>query len=134
MFVLEDVDKQVLRNPQKYIIDKGGYVFFAHHKEHGVVGTCALLHSGERHFELTKMGVEPHVRGENIGEQLLLHMINFALSIPAKTLYLLTNKKCEAAIHLYQKHGFVHDADIMQKYGNNYARCNVAMRFQNHRL
>jgi hypothetical protein len=45
-----------------------------------------------------------------------------------ETLYLLTNSKCVAAIKLYEKLGFQHDAQIMKAYGAAYARCNVAMR------
>ena len=51
----------------------------------------------------------------------------------ADPLYLLTNRACAAAIHLYEKHGFVHDAGIMASYGARYARCNVAMRYAGER-
>lgn len=129
MFFLEDIDKQVLRDPKTHIIDKGGYVFFVSHPEFGVVGTCALLNTGQGNFELTKMGVLPHLRGAKLGEKLLQFVISRVQTMPIKTLYLLTNKKCEAAIHLYQKNGFVHDADIMTRYGTNYQRCDVAMRY-----
>jgi|SRR5579863_1135871 len=44
-------------------------------------------------------------------------------------LYLLTKARCAAAAHLYEKLGFVHDADIMRDYGASYERCNVAMRY-----
>ena len=44
--------------------------------------------------------------------------------------YLLTNRKCEAAIHLYEKLGFVHDAEIMAKFGARYERCDVAMSYR----
>ncbi|WP_371194136.1 GNAT family N-acetyltransferase [Glaciecola sp. SC05] len=129
MFHLEDIDKQVLRYPRKHIIEKGGYVFFVKHKTLGVIGTCALLNSGNSNYELTKMGVQADLRGLKVGEKLLEYVIQRALSIPAQTLYLLTNKKCEAAIHLYEKYSFAHDDDIMQSYGKNYERCNVAMRY-----
>ena len=45
-------------------------------------------------------------------------------------MYLLTNSKCAAAIHLYEKNGFEHDAEIMATYGARYERCNVAMRYR----
>jgi ribosomal protein S18 acetylase RimI-like enzyme len=45
------------------------------------------------------------------------------------SLFLLTNRKSEAAIHLYEKLGFVHSDDIMERHGKRYARCNVAMAF-----
>lgn len=40
------------------------------------------------------------------------------------------NEECESAIHLYEKSGFQHDQTIMQKFGGEYTRCNVAMNFK----
>jgi len=129
MFILEDIDKQVLQQPRKYIIDKGGKIWFAKHPTHGIIGACALLNKGDGNFELTKMGVLDTVRGLKVGEVLLRHVIQESISMQVNCLFLLTNAKCEAAIHLYEKNGFEHDNDIMQRYGQSYARCNVAMRF-----
>jgi GNAT superfamily N-acetyltransferase len=133
MFVLEDIDKQVLQQPRKHIIDKGGKIWFAKHPQLGVIGACALLNKGEGNFELTKMGVLDSARGLKVGELLLQFVIKEALKIPVVCLFLLTNAKCEAAIHLYEKNGFVHDKDIMQTYGQSYERCNVAMRYVPHK-
>lgn len=130
MFVLEDVDKQVLRNPQRNIIDTGGKIWFAKHPELGVVGTCALLNKGDGAFELTKMGVLESARGLKIGEILLQHVIRQAAEMKPRCLFLLTNADCEAAIHLYEKNGFEHDSEIMNRYGKSYERCNVAMRWR----
>jgi N-acetylglutamate synthase-like GNAT family acetyltransferase len=80
-------------------------------------------------FELTKMGVRASARGLKAGDFLLQRTIERARQLPIGTLFLLTNKKCAAAIHLYEKAGFVHDADIMERYGKRYARCDVAMSF-----
>jgi DNA-binding MarR family transcriptional regulator/ribosomal protein S18 acetylase RimI-like enzyme len=129
MFVLEPIDKQVLEDPQSHIIDKGGKIWFAEHPTLGIVGTCAFWNKGDNSFELTKMGVLNSARGLKVGEILLQHVLNEAKSLGIKKLFLLTNSKCEAAIHLYEKNGFVHDKTIMQDYGQNYARCNVAMLY-----
>jgi ribosomal protein S18 acetylase RimI-like enzyme len=129
MFVLETIDKEVLQQPRQHIIDKGGKIWFAKHPELGIVGACALLNKGNGNFELTKMGVLDSARGLKVGEVLLRYVIEQALAMPVRTLFLLTNAKCEAAIHLYEKNGFVHDKDIMEKYGASYERCNVAMRY-----
>jgi ribosomal protein S18 acetylase RimI-like enzyme len=129
MFVLETVDKQVLEDPQSHIIDKGGKIWFAEHPSLGIVGTCAFWNKGDNSFELTKMGVLKSARGLKVGEILLQHVLNEAQSLGIKKLFLLTNAKCESAIHLYEKNGFVHDKTIMQEYGQNYARCNVAMLY-----
>lgn len=56
-------------------------------------------------------------------------MIDRAQNAGAEKLYLLTNSKCAAAIHLYEKLGFTHDAGIMADYGARYERCNVAMLY-----
>jgi RimJ/RimL family protein N-acetyltransferase len=45
-------------------------------------------------------------------------------------IYLLTNRKCAAAIHLYEKLGFVHDEAIMRSFGARYERCDVAMSYR----
>ncbi|SDC86518.1 N-acetylglutamate synthase, GNAT family [Massilia sp. PDC64] len=129
MFQLEATDREVLENPRARIVDPGGVILFAEAKGLGIVGTCALQKTGERSFELTKMGVRASARGLKVGEFLLRAMIERAMQIGAEPLYLLTNTKCAAAIHLYEKAGFQHDADIMARYGARYARCNVAMRY-----
>jgi N-acetylglutamate synthase-like GNAT family acetyltransferase len=75
------------------------------------------------------MGVLDSARGRKAGEFLLDAMIARARAIKIKKLYLLTNSKCAAAVHLYEKAGFVHDATIMADNGARYERCNVAMSF-----
>lgn len=129
MFILEDIDKQVLEYPQLHILDKGGEVYFAKHPSLGVLGTCALLNKGQGNYELTKMGVYKSARYLKVGEALLQYVIKEAHARDINTLFLLTNKKCVAAIHLYEKNGFVHDNEIMEIYGSSYERCNVAMKY-----
>ena len=69
-----------------------------------------------------------HGQTVKAGEFLLAAAIDRAQAMGADPLYLLTNRACEAAIHLYEKLGFRHDAAIMETYGARYARCDVAMR------
>jgi len=130
MFTLEPTDRKVLENAEELIINRGGKILFASHTRHGVVGTCALLKKGEGEFELTKMGVMEKARGLQVGDRLLQEVIRSAQDMEVSNLFLLTNKICEAAIHLYYKHGFVDDEEIMQRFGPIYARCNVAMRYR----
>ncbi len=132
MFALEPTDREVLEQPRARIMEPGGDILFVEAEGLGIVGTCALQKTGENQFELTKMGVLERARGYKAGEFLLHAMIRRAGELGAKTLYLLTNSKCAAAIHLYQKLGFVHDADIMRDFGARYARCDVAMRYRPH--
>ena len=129
MFTLEDTDRDVLCNPHERIIAPGGDIQFVEAEGLGIVGACALQKTGEGAFELTKMGVLESARGLKAGEFLLEAMIARAAAMGARKLYLLTNAKCAAAVHLYEKLGFVHDGAIMADYGARYERCNVAMRY-----
>ena len=130
MFVLEPTDRETLENPRPSIIDPGGDILFVRADGLGIVGACALKKTGEGAYELTKMGVRSSARGRKAGEFLLQAMIARAQEMGATKLYLLTNKRCEAAIHLYEKAGFRHDAEIMAEYGQRYLRSNVAMRYK----
>lgn len=133
MYTLEPHDRAVLGNPRAHIIDRGGDILFARAGDLGVVGACALMPSGGGAFELTKMGVLAAARGRKVGEFLLAGVIARAREMQAEGtltgLHLLTNRKSEAAIHLYEKLGFTHSEDIMARYGARYERCNVAMSF-----
>ena len=128
MFALEATDREVLENPHAKIIATGGTILFVEAPGLGIVGTCALQKTGPTSFELTKMGVRESARGLKAGEFLLAAVIERAHELGADPLYLLTNHKCAAAIHLYEKLGFAHDAGIMADYGARYERCDVAMR------
>ena len=129
MFEMEEIDEKILSNPQKHIIDKGGQVWFAINEDQGVIGTCAVKNVGNKWFELTKMGVLESARGLKAGEVLLKQVIEDCNQIDMDALFLMTNSKCEAAIHLYEKNGFVHDKDIKKKFEGIYQRSNVYMKY-----
>ncbi len=128
MFALESTDREVLENPESRIMARGGDILFARVPGAGIVGTCALQKTGDRQFELTKMGVLQAARGLKVGEALLQAVLDRARELDAQFLYLLTSHRCTAAIHLYEKLGFRHDGDVMERFGARYDRCDVAMR------
>ncbi len=129
MYRLEDTDREVLDNPRARIIDPGGAILFVEADGLGVIGACALQRTSAGCFELTKMGVLAAARGLKAGEYLLGAVIARAQAMGAEMLYLLSNRKSAAAVHLYEKLGFVHDDEIMRVYGARYERCDVAMRY-----
>lgn len=130
MFVMEEVDRHVLQNPRKTIIDPGGAVLFVELEGQGVVGTGALRWSKPGQLELTKMGVKSGLRGLKAGESLLDALIERSIAMKPERLYLLTSKRCEAAIHLYEKFGFKHDAELLEAARHHYDRCDVAMTYR----
>lgn len=129
MFEMEAADREVLDNPRASIVDTGGAILFVEARGLGIVGTGALRRSADGGLELTKMGVRASARGLKAGEFLLAALIERARAMQADPFYLLTNARCAAAIHLYEKLGFAHDTGIMERYGARYARCDVAMRY-----
>ncbi len=128
MFSAEALDLEVLNHPDRHILEPGGQILVAL-LEGQPVGVGALMCTGPGRYELTKMGVRPAAQGHKAGARLLLALVERARQLEADELYLLSSTKCEAAVHLYEKHGFVHDGDIMERFGKNYQRCNVAMSY-----
>ena len=128
-FKIEENDRRIIENPQGMIIDRGGFILFVEAEGLGIVGTCALMKIDEGVFELTKMGVKASARGRKAGEFLLDAVLKRAEAMGLEELFLLTNSKLGAAVHLYEKAGFQHDAEIMRRFGGRYARADVAMRY-----
>ena len=129
MFVLEPHDEHVLSHPRETIVDRGGVILFIAGADGEVLGTGALMPTGGGGVELTKMGVREAARGTGAGAVLLDALVARGRAMGADPLYLLTSSRCEAAIHLYEKVGFVHDPAIMARYGGTYQRADVAMRY-----
>jgi len=130
MYSLEPVDEAQLSDPCGTIVAPGGDILFVEDPELGVVGTCGLLKTAENEFELIKMAVVPEARGRGAGEFLLRATIERAFAMGAKRLFLLTNKKSVAAIRMYERNGFIHDAELLASAGGEYARCDVAMLYR----
>jgi len=104
-FTIEAHDREMLDNPEEYIIDRGGQIFFAS-KSDKIVGTVALIAVGVDSFELAKMAVVRNNRGEKIGEKLMSACIEYSANIGKKSIFLLSNTKLIPAINLYKKFGF----------------------------
>ncbi|MFD2725914.1 bifunctional helix-turn-helix transcriptional regulator/GNAT family N-acetyltransferase [Hyunsoonleella rubra] len=123
-FYVEPFDEEVLSNPDKYIIDKGGHIFFT--KLNGeIVGTVALMPLPKQNtFELTKMAVSPKHRGQKIGQQLMQYCLDFAKNLGLPNLILYSSRKLENAIYIYRKYGFV---EIPVEPDCHYKRCDIKM-------
>lgn len=125
-FYVEPFDEEVLSKPDKYIINQGGYIFFAK-LEDQIVGTYAFMPlKNQAGFELTKMAVSPSLRGHKIGQQLLEHCINFAKAQKFEKLLLYSSRKLENAIYLYNKFGF---KEVQLEKDLPYKRANIKMEF-----
>ena len=104
-FFVEHEDDKLLNDPEKFIIKKGGQIFFAR-LNNKIIGTCAAIKIDKYTYELSKMAVTKKAQGKQAGKKLALSVIGFAFSKKAKFVTLLTNKKLFAAINLYKQLGF----------------------------
>lgn len=126
-FRIEDIDRAVLGDPQRYILEPGGAIFFACLGEE-VIGTCALLQESPGVFELTKMGVDETFRGLGAGKRLLEACIAEFHRRNGRTLFLESNSRLETALRMYEKAGFVMQPAVRP--GSHYQRADVYMIYQ----
>ncbi|WP_299052964.1 GNAT family N-acetyltransferase [uncultured Polaribacter sp.] len=103
-FYVEPYDEKVLSNPQKYIIDEGGYIFYATYNDE-IIGVAAYINQ-KSYFELSKMAISPKYRGLKIGLFLINFCVQFAKNKEWESITLYSNTKLVPAINLYKKIGF----------------------------
>lgn len=104
-FVVEPLDFEVLRFPEKNILQKGGAILMATY-DGEIAGTVALRPLGDGIFEFTKMAVAEHLRGLKIGEHLALAALEKAVEMGATSVVLYSTRILTPAISLYKKLGF----------------------------
>ena len=121
-FRVEPLDEQVLSQPL-HIVRDGGAIFLARYRG-AIVGTCALLNTGNGRYELAKMAVTAGHQGLGIGRKLIEAVIAEYRSRGARELFLESNSKLTPAITLYESTGFVHASSPEH---SHYERANVYM-------
>jgi DNA-binding MarR family transcriptional regulator/predicted GNAT family N-acyltransferase len=126
-FRLEDIDRAVLTDPERYILQPGGAIFFARLGQ-DIIGTCALLHESPGVFELTKMSVDETFRGMGVGKRLLDATIAEFHRREGKTLFLESNSSLKPALRMYKKAGFHLQPTIRP--GSHYERSDVYMIYE----
>lgn len=104
-FKIEEQDKKILTDPEKEIIQKSGFIFFARMGDE-IIGTAALLRVDETTYELNKMAVTEKVQGKQAGRKLLDTAIIKAKEMGAKKILLKTDNRLRNAVNLYRKLGF----------------------------
>lgn len=122
---LEPHDIEVLENPEKHILEKGGHIFVALYNGFPV-GVCALYPmSEESHydFELAKLAVNNSIQRKGIGRRLCDAVVNKARELGGNMLFLESNTRLKPAIALYRKLGFKE----LPEYHPAYARGDIQM-------
>ena len=124
-FVVEPFDREVLGNPERYILADGGRILFAVDTADRALGTVALMRAGDGVYELTKMAVAPHARGRGIGRLLMDAALRLYRGLDARELFLESSSKLAPALALYESVGFRHHP--APRAGSHYARADVHM-------
>jgi ribosomal protein S18 acetylase RimI-like enzyme len=122
-FIMEEEDLKTLQNPESYILEDGGEVFFAI-LDGEVVGTAAMIQTDKGIYELAKMAVARQFQGLGIGKKLLSRCIDFSKEREATEIFLITNDSLKPALSLYLSFGFVLND---QNDDNRYERGNTKM-------
>ncbi|HEX8459935.1 MAG TPA: GNAT family N-acetyltransferase [Segetibacter sp.] len=104
-FTVEPIDEKIFANPQEYIINNGGEIFFAK-AGNEIAGTFALIKEQPRVFELSKMAVDEKFQGKGIGSKMIAFSLERAKELGANKVILYSNTALKSAIHLYKKIGF----------------------------
>jgi len=106
-FRVEQIDEQVLSDPQTSILDPGGAILYALVGGEAV-GTVALKHQGAGSYELTKMAVTNGHQGRGLGRKLLRAAIARFARLEGNFLYLESHSSLTVALALYESAGFHH--------------------------
>lgn len=121
-FYVEAYDEKVLSNPQKYVIDAGGFIFFAKYNNE-IVGVVSLINQ-KTFFELSKMAVTAKYQGLKIGQTLMDFCVQFAKNQQWKSITLYSHRTLVPAIKLYKKTGF---KEVELEKESHYERSNIKM-------
>lgn len=105
LFEMEEEDIANLNDPEKYVLDKGGEIYFTL-LDGKPVGAIALKKHTPERFELSKMGVLPEAKGMGLGNILVEKVLERYEARGGKELFLETNSSLTPAITLYKKYGF----------------------------
>ena len=122
-FKVEPIDELVLNNPEREIVDKGGFIFMIQ-KNYNTIGTFAFIKKTEKIYEFSKMAIVPEERGNGYGNMAMAFLIEFAKNKKWSKLILYSNTKLKNSIHLYSKYGF---KEIALEKNVIYSRGNIKM-------
>ena len=123
MFIIEQEDLTVLSNIER-IIEDGGQIFFAIDDNEEVLACCMIAPLSNGEWEIEKFCARGMYTGTGAGSACLKACIGYAKEKRIEKVVIVTNRKCEQAIHLYKKFGFTEVPVDKEKFP--FDRANVA--------
>lgn len=107
-FSMEPLDEALLGDPERYILQGGGEVWFAV-KDGTPIGCYALMRVSPARFEFTKFAVSDSAQGTGAGKALLAHAIARAEALGAADIIIYSNTVLERACAMYRKAGWIEE-------------------------
>lgn len=123
MFVIEDEDLVAFNNIES-VLEAGGQIFFAIDDEENVLACCMIAPLPNGEWEIEKFCARGMYTGTGAGTACLKACMNYAREKCVEKIVIVTNTKCEQAIHLYRKFGFIEVPVDKKKFP--YERANIA--------
>lgn len=105
MFRIEEEDVRELTHIEPYI-EKGGQIFFALTDDDEVMACCMLAPRSDGDWEIMKFAADERYKGTGAGTAVLEACLAYAKERRLPKIIIVSNHKCEQAVHLYRKHGF----------------------------
>jgi putative acetyltransferase len=105
--LFEPAELKYLDDPRSNILEQGGRILMAINNNF-VIGTCAIIMETSDTAELAKLAVSPDAQGEGVGRMLAMESIKKAHKMGLKKIFLVSNRKLNRAIRLYESFGFKH--------------------------
>ncbi len=94
------MDRDVSGDPEANVLAGGGHLLFAVDESDRALGTVALVPYPGGEVELTKIAVDPTVRGGGIGRKPMTAALEAYGRMDARRLFLESNARLEAALKL----------------------------------
>ena len=106
MFKLEEADF-IEFNSIDNAINEGANIFFTLDDNDNVMACSMVAPRDNGEWEIFKFAAKNLYTGTGAGNLCFKACINYAKEMNAKKIIIVQNTKCEAAIHLYRKNGFI---------------------------
>lgn len=102
---LEEEDYNTFRHIEESLA-KGAMIYFAVENERALAACMAKPFDAEGTWELCKLGSDKHIPHKGAGSAVFEAAMNWAVRHGAQKLFILSNRKLKAALHIYEKYGF----------------------------
>ncbi len=105
MFKVEENDIKTLNSIDDQI-KNGSEILFVLDDAENALSTILITKKSDSLYEIEKFASNKKYRSKGAGSMILDYAIDYVKKAGGKKIILVTNTKCEAAIHLYLKKGF----------------------------